>query len=93
VAYYKNQLVDGKSLAEQATALFWQLCERQSQALFDHCEIGEENRKARQQSRKTFAANLWQAFDQQCPNYTVRQLDAWAANRPKLSRYLQQEAP
>ncbi|MDC7711501.1 type I-E CRISPR-associated protein Cse1/CasA [Vogesella indigofera] len=93
LGYYKAQLVDGKSLAEQATALFWQLCERHAQSLFDLCDSGEENRIARRELRKTFAANLHAAFDRLCPNQTARQLDAWAQNRPNLSKHLQQEAP
>lgn len=93
LGYYKAQLVDGKPLAEQATALFWQLCERHAQSLFDLCDTGEENRIARRELRKTFAANLHAAFDRLCPNQTARQLDVWAQNRPNLSKYLQQEAP
>lgn len=93
LGYYKAQLVDGKALAEQASALFWQLCERHAQNLFDHCDKGEENRLARYALRKTFAANLHTAFDQLCPNQTARQLDAWAQNRPNPAKYLQQEAP
>lgn len=92
LGYYKAQLVDGKSLTEQATALFWQLCERDAQTLFDSCNRGETNRLARHTLRRTFAANLHTAFDRLCPNQTVRQLDAWAQNRPNLSKYLQQEA-
>lgn len=80
-----------KETAKQATALFWQLCERHAQILFDSCNNGEENRLARQQLRKTFAANLHTAFDRLCPNQTARQLDAWAQNRPNPSKYLQQE--
>lgn len=93
LGYYKAQLVDGKSWAEQATALFWQLCERHAQSLFLCCENSDENRIARRALRKTFAANLHAAFDRLCPNQTARQLDAWAQNRPNLSKYLQQEAP
>ena len=92
LGYYKAQLVDGKSLAEQATVLFWQLCERHAQSLFDSCDTGEANRLTRHELRKTFTANLHAAFDRLCPNQTARQLDAWAQNRPSLSKYLQQEA-
>lgn len=93
LAYYKAQLVDGKSLAEQATALFWPLCERHAQPLFEHCNTGEDNRRARYALRKIFAANLLTAFDRLCPNQTARQLDAWAQTRPHPSKYLQQETP
>lgn len=92
LGYYKAQLVDGKSLAEQATALFWQLCERHAQSLFDSCDTGEANRCFRYELRKTFAAHLYSAFDQLCPNQTARQLDAWAQSRPNPGKYLQQEA-
>lgn len=93
LGYYKAQLVDGKSLAEQATALFWQLCERHAQSLFDSCDSGGANRLARFELRKIFAANLLAAFDQLCPNQTARQIDAWAQTRPHPSKYLQQETP
>ncbi|MCG9063931.1 type I-E CRISPR-associated protein Cse1/CasA [Laribacter hongkongensis] len=92
LGYYKAQLVDGKLLAEQATALFWQLCERHAQSLFDSCDTGEANHSFRHDLRKTFAAHLHSAFDLLCPNQTARQLDAWAKNRPNPGKYLQQEA-
>ena len=92
LGYYKTQRVDGKSLAEQVTALFWQRCEHHAQSLFDCCDSGETNRLARYELHKTFAANLHCAFDRLCPNQTARQLDAWAKNRPNLRKYLQQEA-
>ncbi|MGM8062686.1 type I-E CRISPR-associated protein Cse1/CasA [Vogesella indigofera] len=82
-----------KGMAEQATSLFWQLCERHAQTLFDSCNRGDANRQVRRELRKTFAANLHAAFDRLCPNQTARQLDAWAQNRPNLSKHLQQEAP
>ncbi|WP_137938217.1 type I-E CRISPR-associated protein Cse1/CasA [Chitinivorax sp. B] len=92
MGYYKAQLMDGKQLAEQATASFWQLCERDAQGLFNACASGEENFASRQVLRRRFATNVHQAFDRQCPNQTARQLDAWAQSRPNLNKYLQQEA-
>lgn len=92
LSYYKTQLVDGKPLAEQATALYWQLCERDAQNLITHCDVGDTHRHARHQLRQRFSANLQHAYDHHCPNQTARQLDAWARNRPNLSKYLQQEA-
>jgi len=93
LAYYKTQRMDGVRVADQATTLFWQLCERQAQSIFDSCDAGEAKRVARYKLRKTFATNLHTAFDQHCPNQTARQLDAWAQSRPNLSQYLQMEAP
>ncbi|EKS7812969.1 type I-E CRISPR-associated protein Cse1/CasA [Edwardsiella piscicida] len=87
MGYYKAQMVDGESLAKQASNLFWQLCERQSQALIDGCD----EVKARQQLRRQFARYTSQVFDQFCPHQTARQMDAWAKTKPNLSAYLQQE--
>lgn len=91
MAYFKVQLVDGKSLAALATQHYWQLCERDFQDLLDHCDQGEENRAARYRLRKGFANYVQQAYDQYCPQDTARQLDAWAQCRPKLAKYLSKE--
>ena len=74
--------------AEKATGTFWQLCERQSQALIDACDSTEEAKLQRLQLRKTFAAYATQVFDQICPNDSARQMDAWAQARPNFSKYL-----
>ncbi|AIJ09063.1 MULTISPECIES: type I-E CRISPR-associated protein Cse1/CasA [Edwardsiella] len=87
IGYYKAQMMEGESLAKQASNLFWQLCERQSQALIDGCD----EVKARQQLRRQFARYTTQVFDQFCPHQTARQMDAWAKTKPNLSAYLQQE--
>lgn len=92
LGYFRAQLVDGADLSAQATHLFWQLCERDFQALLDHCEQGEANAKARAQLRRRFASYAQQAYDRYCPKDTARQLDAWARCRPNHSKYLQQEA-
>ena len=74
--------------AEKATGTFWQLCERQSQALIDACDSTEEAKSQRLQLRKTFIAYATQVFDQLCPNNSARQMDAWAQARPNFSKYL-----
>ncbi|MBZ6067193.1 type I-E CRISPR-associated protein Cse1/CasA [Aeromonas schubertii] len=89
MGYYKTQLMDGESFAKQASNLFWQLCERQSQALIDGCDKPD----TRQLLRRQFARYITQVFDQFCPHQTARQLDAWAKAKPNLSAYLQQEQP
>jgi CRISPR system Cascade subunit CasA len=95
IGFYKEQSVDAKNsggkLAAQATHLFWQLCERDFQALVDSCDPDEQGRLQRQRLRKRFAANIQQAYDQYCPKETARQLDAWAKWRPNNSKYLKQE--
>ncbi|SEI65406.1 CRISPR system Cascade subunit CasA [Allopseudospirillum japonicum] len=77
--------------AEKATSLFWQLCERQAQALIDACDNTEEGRQQRLQLRKVFAGYAHEVFDRICPNHSARQMDAWAQKRPNFSKYLQAE--
>ncbi len=77
--------------AEKATSRFWQLCERQSQALIDACDSTEEAKLQRLQLRKTFISYAAQIFDQLCPNNSARQMDAWAQARPNFSKYLKDE--
>ncbi len=83
MGYFKEQKVDGSKLAAQATQLFWQLCERDFQALVDGCD----QESVRQQLRQGFADYIRQAYDRFCPQATARQLDAWAQYRPNLSKY------
>lgn len=87
MGYFKAQLMDGEKCAAQASNLFWQLCERDSQTLIDHCDQIEK----RYELRHRFFRYAMQAFDQFCPNQTARQLDAWAKSKPSFGKYLQQE--
>lgn len=77
--------------AEKATNLFWQLCERQAQALINACDTSEEARQQRLKLRKVFAGYAHEVFDRTCPNHSARQMDAWAQSRPHFSKYLQAE--
>lgn len=88
LGFFKEQKVDGTKLAAQATQNFWQLCERDFQSLIDGCE----QKDVRNRLRRRFADYVNQAFDRYCPKETSRQLDAWAKNRPNLSKYLTQES-
>jgi len=72
------------ALARNSQALFWQLAERQFQALVDACTDAQKAKDM----RKIFAAYAQQAYDAFCPKDTARQLDAWAANKPHLGKYL-----
>lgn len=89
-SYFREQKVDGGKLAAQSTQLFWQLCERDFQALVEGCDDNEQ----RQTLRRRFADYLRQSYDRFCPSSTARQLDAWAKYRPNLSDYqpVKQEA-
>ncbi|MEC8010448.1 MAG: type I-E CRISPR-associated protein Cse1/CasA [Pseudomonadota bacterium] len=91
LGYFKDQTVDGRNIADQATQLYWQLCERDFQTLVDCCSQTEINLKKRQILRRQFADYVYQVYDKFCPNHNARQLDTWAKNRPNLRNYLQQE--
>ena len=86
MAFFKAQEAEGKDQAVQAGNLFWQLCERRFQDLVNACDdvAGEEVKKL----RRVFAGFVDKAYNTYCPKGTARQVDAWAANRPNLSKYL-----
>ncbi len=85
LGFFKNQKVDGKNQAAEASNLFWQLCERKFQDLVNACGEGEEQTRA---LRKDFAQFVSTAYNSYCPNDTARQLSAWAENLPNLVKYL-----
>lgn len=82
--YFKNQNMDGKGQAAQASNLFWQLCERRFQELVEACGDTEQAYAM----HPVFAGFVHKAYDIHCPKDTARQLDAWAKNRPNLWKYL-----
>lgn len=91
MAYFKEQTVDGKNTAAQASQLFWQLCERDFQNLVNHCDSGDGHARMRQLLRRRFASYAQRAYDRHCPSDTARQLDAWAKCRPNTHKYLTEE--
>lgn len=86
MSYFKHQKTDGKKHAAQATHLFWQLSERQFQALVNAC--GDETGREVLSMRRLFLDYANKAYNMFCPRDTARQIDAWAACRPNLSRFL-----
>ncbi len=96
-AFFKSQEGDGKAQkaksetqATHAGNLFWQLCERKSQELIDACQTISDDHpsEAVKKLRQIFAGFVEKAYNTYCPRDTARQMDAWAANLPNLSRYL-----
>jgi len=84
INYFKNQNMDGKGQAAQASNLFWQLSERCFQELVDACgDAGQAHAM-----RPVFAGFVHKSYDTHCPKDTARQLDAWAKNRPNSGKYL-----
>ncbi|MGH8763149.1 MAG: type I-E CRISPR-associated protein Cse1/CasA [Nitrosospira sp.] len=82
--YFKSQNMEAKAQGAQAGNLFWQLCERRFQDLVIACGDSDQAHAM----RPIFARFAHKAYDSHCPGETARQLDAWAKNRPNLSRYL-----
>ncbi|MGR3219465.1 MAG: type I-E CRISPR-associated protein Cse1/CasA [Candidatus Anammoxibacter sp.] len=78
------------SISNETETLFWQLCEQKFQELVDACQTvsldpsSEEVKKL----RRVFAEFVNKAYNTYCPKDTARQMDAWVANRPNLSKYL-----
>lgn len=84
LSYFKSQNMEAKGRGGQASNLFWQLCERRFQDLVNACDNADRARAM----RPVFAQFVHKAYDTHCPKDTARQLDAWAKNRPNLSKYL-----
>ena len=83
--YGKEQKVNDDAQAKAASAMFWQLCGSQAQALLDACGSGSHR-----DLRRVFADFVHNAYNSVCPRDTARQLEAWAANRPNTAKYLTQ---
>jgi CRISPR system Cascade subunit CasA len=79
--YFSELHKEGKSLAVQGTNLYWQLCEGEFQILNDICYGNPEKRY---ELRKKIRSYALQIYNEQCPNLTARQLEAWAKNRPVI---------
>jgi len=84
--YFKQLKVKGEKHAAMASSLFWQLCERKFQDLINACtdQTGEYTAAM----RHVFVGYANRAFNTFCPWQTSRQMEAWAANRPNLGRFI-----
>jgi CRISPR system Cascade subunit CasA len=83
----KSSIKAFKKIADQATSMYWELCERRFQDMVNACEQPQEIK----QLRKIFAQSAIKAYDTFCPKESARQIDAWAKNRPNLINYLNPE--
>ncbi len=84
MTYVQNQNMESKGQAVLASNLFWQHCERRFQELVIACDDAEQAHAM----RTIFARLVHKSYDTYCPKDTARQLDAWAKNKPNLSKYL-----
>jgi CRISPR system Cascade subunit CasA len=85
--YFEDQKVKGKDLAGAASNLFWQLCERKFQELVLACE----DKSRLQLLRNNFIDFVETAYNNYCPHQTDRQIEIWAKNFPRLTKYKIQE--
>lgn len=76
VGYYKQLKVDDSDRAKIAINLFWQLCDKHSQELFQT--------KVPKSLRKQFRSHAISIYDYLCPKATARQISSWVHNRSKL---------
>jgi len=83
-SFFSDLGIHDAKQAANASNLFWQLAERQFQTLINACDDYDKTKEL----RLTFADIARKSYDNQCPKDTARQLDAWAKNRPNLSKYL-----
>lgn len=72
--YYKQLKTEGSKHAQIAANLFWELCEKHAQELFQS--------ETPKHLRKKFYALAISLYDRQCPKGTARQIDSWANNKP-----------
>jgi CRISPR system Cascade subunit CasA len=86
LGFLKQQNSANKSQAGRASNLFWQLAEHSFQKLIKSC-----NDKTFMMIRPIFMKEAQRAYDIFCYNETARQLDAWAANKPRLGKYLKED--
>ena len=81
-SYFRDLKVEGGNIAGQATSMYWQLCEGSFQSLVNACAEDRSGEKV-EAFKNIFLSNAYSAYDRYCPNYTARQMEAWARNRLK----------
>lgn len=82
LGYYKDMGTDGKTLAERSVAKFWEIAGLHAQELIDSCVPGEDPEPV----RYFFRATMRNTYNESCPHFTPRQLQAWAKNQPNASQ-------
>ncbi|CAI8805510.1 CRISPR system Cascade subunit CasA [Pseudomonas sp. IT-194MI4] len=89
--YYKALSFHGKlpsRWADIAATMFWQMVERDFQALVYACEPSTDSQVERIKFRRKFANYALLAFDATCANSSARQMAAWAKYRITVKPYL-----
>lgn len=89
--YYKSFAAKGDLYAAKGANLFWQIAEQKFQGLITALE--EESQEKLYDIRKKICSYVNHCYDRYCPNVSSRQLTAWSANKPNLSKYLKELQP
>lgn len=74
--YYQQLKVNGAKHTQIAVSLFWQLCEKYAQTLFQ-----SNDPKCLRLKFKNIVEDV---YNYHCPKQTARQISSWANHRPKI---------
>lgn len=85
--YYRQLKVENKDRVRLAVTSFWQSCEQHFTGLVNSCAPGETT----QPVRKQFLRHMYHVYDTNCPRDSARQMEAWAASRPRIGNYLERD--
>lgn len=82
LGYFETMGTEGKTMAERATSKFWEIAGLHAQELIDSSFPGENPESV----RNFFRATMRNTYNESCPHFTPRQLQAWAENQPNASK-------
>lgn len=82
LGYFETMGTEGKTMAERATSKFWEIAGLHAQELIDSCSPGENPEYV----RNFYRATMRNTYNESCPHFTPRQLQAWAENQPNASK-------
>lgn len=82
LGYFETMGTEGKTMAERATSKFWEIAGLHAQELIDSCSPGENPEYV----SNFYRATMRNTYNESCPHFTPRQLQAWAENQPNASK-------
>lgn len=80
--YFSMQKANARELAARGVGIFWELAEPHFQNLLNACA----DTSGLPEMRSIYRNLALAAFDETCPRVTARQMEAWAACRPRLKQ-------
>lgn len=82
LGYYTAMGTEGKTMAGRAVSQFLEMAGLHAQELIDSCVPGADPGPV----RYFFRATMRNTYNESCPHFTPRQLQAWAENQPNASK-------